>query len=257
MKLATTLMLFMLCGLVHAQGSVRQESPQSINTSSPTTTWSSTAFGSAVLVGSTIEVWITNDTSASTAAPTSVVDSCSHTYTLQKQINDVTQTQQLLLYTFSNNACNSLITVTATWAIPTAGQGVWTKEIAGVSTTSFQTQAGQLQTSPGATTNAITSGSATPTSQPCLMSAFSLRPSAPSAFAMTSGTGFTSGANGFGNSSGSPSRALSESQHLTSTSAIPATFTDATNGGSGDYMTITAVYSDASSGNNNMFFVIP
>lgn len=237
------LLLALWGGAAYGTSSVRQEQQQSLNTGAPVLTQTSTALSAAALSGSTIAVWVTNDTSAFTAAPTSVIDSCSQNYTLRSQINDVAHTQQFLLYTFSNSTCISAFTVTATWAVTTGGTGVWVAEITGVSPSAYQGVSGQLQTSPGTGTNVITSTTVTPSSQPCLMYAMSFMPSSPITAALTVGTGFTAGPPGFAGSGAT--KALSESQHLTSTSAIAGTFTDATNGGGKDYITIAAVFTDA------------
>jgi hypothetical protein len=123
------------------------------------------------------------------------------------------------------------------------GNWVWAIEISGATSASYSTQAAQQQASPGTSADAVSSGNATPTAQPALLLAIATDDST-FASAPNAGTGFTSVGAGWDFGSGNTTRL--ESKRLTSTSAVPATFT-ATNGG-GDHAVLAVVILEGTSG---------
>lgn len=200
----------------------------------------SPALGAFCTVGSTIECYLTW---ATLVFPTSVVDSASQSYTLATSLNDGGG-QTIALYVFQNNQSTAKLTVTATWAAGTNFKGAWVKEIGGVTASSLQTQSGHLNTAPGTGAGAISTGSITPTSQPCLLSAVCYEadtnvPATPSANSGTQGTTAWE-------QSAAPPLGVSSSQRLTSTSATSATFTT-TDGTGSDFITIGAIYTESGS----------
>lgn len=221
---------------------VRQEATQNWSSASVTSV-TSTAFASACQVGSLIEAWIIWNTA--TTQPSSVVDSAGQSYTFRSSVFDNNDGITVALYTFANNQSATALTVTATWASAKAYCAAWTKEITGVTTSPFQTAAGQDQASPGTGTGVISSGNVTPTSQPCLLSALSWDDGG-GATSVVAGS-LTSGISGWLlTGGGGAATTISASQHLTSTAPIAATFTNTTDGGTRRFITIAAVYTEAS-----------
>jgi hypothetical protein len=217
--------------------SVLQEAP-TIGLSGLTTTVTSVALGSNATIGSTIECYLVF---GSTIVPTSVVDSASQAYTLATSVTDGGG-QLIALYVFQNNQSATQLTVTATWAAATNKKGAWVKEIGGVTIAPLQTQSNHLVNSPGTGAGAISAGTITPTAQPCLLSAVCYEADSVTPATPTANTGIQ-GTSGW-QISGPPNAAVSSSQRLTSTSATAATFT--TTDGTGDFISISAVYTEAS-----------
>ena len=228
--------------------SVLQEVATTTITSSQLNTIAAT-FGSTCTVGSTFEVYISQQYNATANVPTSVTDNYnSGGYTLKATSSS--SIAWAYMYVFQNNQFADPITVTVSWAGgPNSGESysypaIWLKEIGGVTTTSFQVALINGQAAPGTATDAITTGNMTPTSQPALISALAGNDNG-STPAPAAGTGYTAGITSWS------STAQSESKRITSTSAVAATFTDATYGGSDNYMTMGAIYTEATGGGSN------
>ena len=239
------ILLWLLPALSWATASVRQEQ-YTAWVATAATTVTTPALGSAVLVGDTEEAWVI---CSCTTAPTSVIDSASQAFTLRASVNNNDTGVTIYLYTYANNASATALTVTATWATAQPYNGIWLKDITGVTSSSYQTSGGQSQgppSPPGTGTGAISSGNVTPTSQPCLLSTISWD-SGGNASSVVAGS-LVSGTTGWLLSGGTAPTTTSASVRLTSTSAIAATFTNTTDGGSRDFVTMAAVYTEAAGG---------
>lgn len=223
--------------------SVRQEKNSGTWSSGSSTTTSPGALTSAALAGSSIEFFVIWNGSSS-SLPT-VTDSASQTYVQKGSvIVDNNDGLNVVVFLLQNNASATTLTVTATWGSAQTFVGSHVKEIASVTTTSFQVTAGQNQVTPGTGTDAISSGSITPSAQPNLISAYSFCDG--NGTALAAGTGYTSGIGGWDGGSGN--LLLTESQRTTGTSATAATFTDTVNGGTRRYLTVATVYTESVTG---------
>lgn len=225
--------------------SVRQEWPSG-QTAASATTVASGAATSTCLVGSTIAALVLWNSGTSTL-PTSVVDSASQTYTYSGvNVFDNNTSLNFALYYFQNNASATALTITATWATAKTFRGIWPVEFTGASATAFQTAIGNAQDGQGGTTGAITSTNITPTSQPCLLHAVSF--DATGGASSTVAGGLSAGTTGLLLTGNTAPGGSSGSQRLTSTSAIAATFTNATDTGA-SFLTLASTWTEAASGN--------
>ena len=238
------LLLFLTPTLSWAVASVRQEAATAFVATAATTV-TTPALGSAALVGDMEEAWAI---CSCTTAPSSVVDSASQTYTLRTSINDNNTGITIYLYTHANNSSATALTVTITWASAQTYNGAWLRDITGVTSSAYQTSGGQDQGPPGASpgtgVGAISSGNVTPTSQPCLLSVISWD-SGGNASSVVAGS-LVTGTTGWLLSGATAATTTSASMRLTSTSAVAATFTNTTDGGSRNFITIAAIYTEAS-----------
>lgn len=169
-------------------------------------------------------------TSTSSTAPT-LIDSVGQTWTLRETLQNTADGQYAWLYTIVNESLTQL-TVTASWGASVNNAGIWLREIS--RTYLFQAATGAYQDGPGTAVNAISSGSLTPSSQPALLSALCISSSS----AIAIGSPFQPNAIGMGGAF----TGVSESGYTFLTTAIASTFTDATNGASGRYMTFYTLY---------------
>lgn len=202
------------------------------------------AFGLACLSGSAIEIWVFY---GGTTAPTSVTDSASQTYVSKGSDYNSNQDSTLALYVLQNNVSTTPLSFAATFATSPGGfNGVWAKEITGVSASSLQTSDVLSQHNPGAGANAVATGSLTPTSQPALVSAVSADIFSGLTSGPAPGSGFTFGMKGF-TPNGAVYWGASESRRITSTAGLAATFT-ASDGAGDDFISGAAIYTEASSG---------
>lgn len=227
---------------VHATASVLQENMSLANTSGTSVT--SNALGTNATVGSLIEAWLMYYDSSGTLTPTSVTDSAGQTYTFQKKISY--ESYDLALYTFADNQSASTLTVTADFAASNAFLLAGIREIGGVTASPIQTgtgaPVGQAQPNPGGAANAISSGSLTPTAEPCLLSVVSFYfpvGNPPS----TAGTGFTLGSYGW--PFDSINTTTTESERLTTLTTTAGTFTNSEGGPTGNFLTIAVLYTEA------------
>lgn len=158
----------------------------------------------------------------STAAIDSVADG-TNTYTLLDTWVDSAQGRRYAHYVAVNVQAGNY-TIVATFHFAITSGAIWVKEIGGVTTNPVDGHHGQNQATPTTGTDATTSGTATNSVQPALISGFcanSQNASFPSA-----GTGFTSGSSGAGAVSASY---RTESKRITTTTAVAATFTAVSN----------------------------
>jgi hypothetical protein len=139
-----------------------------------------------------------------------------------------------------DNSASGADTVTITLNTSAGFVGILIREIGG--TSGFDTHVGRLQTGPGAGTDAVSTGNATPSVQPGLISAFAQDMSAFNTPAV--GTGFTAGIAAFSGFGGA-AMARSESKRYTSTAAQAATFTGVV---SDDYVTLAAFFKESGGG---------
>lgn len=132
-------------------------------------------------------------------------------------------------------------TVTSTLNTATANPAIWIREIGG--TSGYDTHKANAQGSPGTGTDAVTTGTAAPSVQPGLLSGFCFNNIWRTPLV---GTGFTSGAKGwlFGNAPGAE-YAQAEHVRYTATTAIAATFTVTTGGGTDTYLTAAAFFKES------------
>lgn len=200
------------------------------------------AFGSNCTSGSTFHAAATCDTSGG-ATLSSFSDSVNGSWPAKlDDVNDAANGQRHGHGYFANNASAAKPTVTCTLSINATLRGIQIREIGGVVTTAVDTHTGQDQTSVGTGTDAITSGNATNTTQPALISAFTLNTATTSTTAST-GTGFTTGAAYWSGIYGTGNKGFSESERITTTTAKAATFTAS---GSGlNWITLMAVFDEA------------
>ena len=182
-----------------------------------------------------------NDTFTISSVANSGADT--QTATLIGSLSDPTSGEHAYHYYVTNLASSGSVTVTLTASLSTAdfkSIAVW--EVSGCTTaapTAIATP--NLQRPAPAGTDAVTSGSITPTSQPCLLIGVCINVS--STNVATIGTGFTSAGAAFWPTFGSACKA--EYQRLTSTAATAATFT---RGAADDYITHAAIFYEAGGG---------
>lgn len=194
-----------------------------------------------VTPGSALHVYVMENATASGGAIT-LSDTNGQTYTLSSSVND---SSRIARDFYLIGATGGSTTITATMTLGAFVAGIWVKEIGQCS--AYQAGSGLLILSPGAGTDAVTSNTATPTSQPALVSGFTFGDN--NADTTVAGTGFTAGPS-------SPTWPLfgaglvgaSESQRITSTSAIAATFTATAGGTSNRWKTVVAIFTEGAGG---------
>lgn len=139
-------------------------------------------------------------------------------------ILDVPDGQRVTSFKFQNSAGSATpVVVTLTFSAATNFTGGFATEVGGAATASYDGHNGQVQATPTTSTDAVTSGTATPTAQPGLILSCSSNTSG--AAAPSAGTGFTDHGTGWVNAG--PARL--ESKRYTATSAIAGTFTAGSN----------------------------
>lgn len=153
-------------------------------------------------------------------------------------INDAGDGQRVTSFKFQNSAAGTPV-VTITFSATTNFTGMFAVEVLGAAAASFDGHNGQVQATPTTGTDAVTSGTATPTAQPGLIVALSSNTSG--AAAPAAGTGFTD--HGSGWAQAGPARL--ESKRYTATSAIAGTFTAGSNSA---HATLQMLFKEASSG---------
>ncbi|MDB6107838.1 MAG: hypothetical protein JWO52_7837 [Gammaproteobacteria bacterium] len=155
-------------------------------------------------------------------------------------LHDTTNAYWYGAFKFDNTGAGTP-TVTLTYAGNQPNKtGIWIAEVSG--TSGYDTQAAQLVVSPGTATDAISSGAATPSSQPGLIIGAAICPAATTTQA--AGTGFAD--NGAFWNFGSGDVARMESLRYTSLSALAATFTAAVANGTFTYGAIAALFKEGS-----------
>lgn len=237
---------FLASGYVDAAASILQEKSQA--RSGAATTRASTAFTNNCVTGSTIEAWVTFN---GTVAPATVIDGALQVYTFKDSVYNPTNDYTLALYIFQNNASVTKLVVTATWAVAGTGEGVWTREVGGVASSSFQVSKNAFQSVATTSADAITTGNITSiTTAPALISA--MQEEGFASVNSVAGTGFTSGTTGFG------TWGVSESKRITVTTAVPATFTNTTDGGTAGlgFNTLAAVYTEATTASPSQMMLL-
>lgn len=228
------------------QADVVQEQPMSY-AAGPATTIATPAFLANCGVGNTVEAsfsWGSN------AVPTQVEDSAGQVYAAAKVLYDSVHQQSLGVYVFQGNASATELVVTATFAAAQSFIGAGAKEITNVGTLMSGTGApvGQIQVGPGASNDAVSTGNLIPTAQPCLLSGTVLETHDPKTDAITAGTNFLLGTQGF--QADTTPNSATESQRLTSLSPIAATFDDPLDGGNigYTYLAIALCYPESTAG---------
>lgn len=205
---------------------VAQEGRNSVTGSAASET-----LGSAVAAGSSIHVFCS--TNGGTAPTFAVTDNHGSTYTARGPVlADVSASHFWQQFTADNVSAGSL-TVTNTVTNGGPNSVVIVREISG--TSGFDTNA-QSTTSPGASgTDAATSGSATPSVQPGLISAICTE--SLGSYALSAGTGFTLGTSFF-------TTQITEQLRYTSTAAAAATFSATGSTGSFTYFALAAFFKE-------------
>lgn len=198
------------------------------------------AFSVSLTAGDTIHAAASSDTSG--GATVSSFSDGTNTYgsVLDAQ-NDATH-KQSLAHCVAQNCAAGTPTVTVNFSVSAVNRGLWIKNITGCATSSLDGHSGNVQLSPGTGTDAVTSGNATNTNQPALISAFCTdtlnQNEVPAA-----GTGFTSEGAGWNNQygAGATNTAIAENKRITTTTAVAATFTAPVND---PYATVMAIFDE-------------
>jgi hypothetical protein len=188
-----------------------------------------------VTPGSALHVYVMEN--ATGGGTISLADSNGQTYTLANNVND---SSRISSHFYLIGATGGSTTITATFSLGAFVAGIWVKEIGQCS--AFQVSGGQLQLSPGAGTDAVTTLTVTPSSQPALVSGFSFGDN--NADTTVVGTGFTLGLNTWP-LFGATNVGVSESLRITSTAAIAATWTATAGGGANRWKSVVAVFTEA------------
>lgn len=213
-------------------------------TAAPTITL---AFLNPVTPGSSIHVICGSIDQASTTF--ACADSVNGSYgTAKDLINDTLGSDQFVMAQFVfDNTASGTPTITITPGASSGFLAVCIREIGGTSGYDGPNgHAAQQQSGPpGTGANAVSSGTATPSVQPGLISALSNDPSDTNA--PTAGTGFTSGISGWQFGLGSPSM-RTESKRYTATSAVAATFTGTS--ATDSYITFAAFFKESAAGSS-------
>jgi hypothetical protein len=180
----------------------------------------SKAFTSNVTLGSSIHVWLRALTA--TSFP-SVTDTLGNTYTQRGATQNDGSSHIFAQFTCDNSAAGAN-TVTANMSPNGSSANITIREIGG--TSGYDVQASQLQVglSNSTTTDSITSGNATPSVFPGMVSALSQEVTGPSN-APVAGSGFTSDGQPWGTNS------VTEHLRYTSLAARAATWTGSNTGG--------------------------
>lgn len=201
------------------------------------------AFTSNVTAGSSIHVTGTSNVNGTG----SFTDNNGGTYT---RLGGVYDTNNSVTNEQGNADSHAAGATTVTYhpasTVPFVGIAI--REIGGTSGYDSPQHSEVLRASPGTTTNAITGTAVTPSAQPGLISVFVIDPTA--ADALTSGTGYTLGLphGTYANLGGM----ISESLRYTATTALTATATDATNGGTHTYSVLVALYKESAGTSANL-----
>lgn len=159
-------------------------------TATATGTTIAATLPAAVTVGSALHVFSGNkDTSGATIT---VADGVNGSWAAAlDSIDDTTNLQRTAQFSFPNSAAGS-VTATATFSTTSLLRTIELCEIVGVLTASpLDVHTGQVQASPGAGTDAVTSGVVTNSKQPALVLGLSTDNRTVSPVAPAAGTGFT------------------------------------------------------------------
>lgn len=188
-------------------------------TATATGTTLAQAFAGAVVAGSTLCCFV--ECLDVTSETISVSDSVNGSWgAAVRSVDDGTKT--VAQFQFQNTAAGTP-TVTATFGVTTTVRAIWIVEVRNAAVSSLDGFAGQNQASPGAGTDAVTSGNATNAKQPALIVALSSDHRTISPVAPAAGTGFVDNGAGWTFSGGNQARL--ESKRVTTATAIAATFT--------------------------------
>ena len=191
------------------------------------------AFSNAVTVGSSFH---SIGQGVDTATSFTCSDSVNGTHgSALDTIDASADTTRVAHFKFDNTAAGTpSVTITPNTSV--GFLGIWIREIGGTSGYDGA-HAGNQQTSPATTTDAVTSTNATPSTQPGLVSGFSV--STNNSGADAAGTGFTSTTTGWQFGFGAD---FARSEHLryTNTTARAATFTCTAN----NYITVAAFFKE-------------
>lgn len=209
------------------------------------TTLTTNAFGANATIGSTIEFWLAwEDNVVTGGSVTSVIDSAGQNYT-QIAALDVTggYNSNVRCFQFPDNQSVTKLTATIICA-NSRYKNIQLREIGGVTSAGADASSFITTTNPGLGADAITA-SATPSNPgPYLISAFSTAGFAynTTPVHLVAGTGFT-GSVAFPTGNGYP-YSLFETKRSVTTGAQTATFTDATNGNTTEYIVAMIVYDE-------------
>ena len=205
------------------------------------------AFASTLTAGSAIHVFGSNDTGGGVTI-NSFSDGTNTYSAVLDNINDSGNAQRLA-HTIAANVAAGTPTVSCNYSASTAFRGIWIKEIGGVNTSPLDGHTGQMQASPGTGTDAVSSGTATNTSQPALISSVTVSTSSTTED-LSAGTGFattpTGEGAGWSGIYGGGNEGFGENKRITTTTAVAATATSA--GGAHPYITIMAIFDEGSGG---------
>lgn len=198
-----------------------------------------------VTAGSTLAVFATCESGRSmtgigTGGAAGCADSVNGSYGAApvQNIPDTTDTQRVACWLLQNSASGNPV-VTVTFDASANFTGIWAAEVGGAATASADGSNGNWQATPTTTTDATTSGTITPSTQPGLI--VSVCSNTNGTGATTAGTGFTD--HGTGWAQAGPARF--ESKRYTTTSPIAGTYTAASNV---DHVSLAMLFKEAGGG---------
>lgn len=188
-----------------------------------------------VTAGNLLWCIATFDAGGGLGAPT-CADNVSGTWSAKLDQATGLTNNQTCFHFYSENSPGGNVTVTVTLGISASFRSITVVEISGVrSSGSLGGHIGNAQSTPGVSANAVTSTNITPSAQPGILVALSGTDDGTTS-PPASGTGFTDNGVTMGVIG---MNARVESLRLTSTSAIPATFTAS---GNVEHVTVAAVF---------------
>lgn len=194
------------------------------------------SFAAACTVGSGIEVWAT---CSANGTPPTLTDSAGQSYGVPKasSFNAGLGNQAVFVWTLDSNASATKLTHTITYGSAQSGKGIFVKEIGGP--VAFNNAIINLQGSPGAGANVITSTAITPSVVNTFLSALSMEIFVGNGSNLAAGTNYALNAAVFWKFGGATVLAKAEESTslLGTLTATAATFTDAVLGAAGTYAT--------------------
>lgn len=192
------------------------------NSAAATGTTLAVSFASPVATGSVLHCFVANKDVLSEAV--TVSDNVNGAWPAAiDTVDDATHLETVRQFSFPGSVSGS-ITVTATFSVTTTLRAIRVVEIGPAKTSGpLDVRAGQVQASPGAGTDAVTSGAQTNVESPALIVGLSMDNRTVAPAAPAAGTGFADNGAGWNLVSGNQARL--ESKRVTTTAPIAATFT--------------------------------
>ncbi len=220
------------------------DTPAGSSASSTTITSSGTWTTGALLIGSTVQVWLAI---AGDVTINSVIDSAGQVYSKIGSFWDATDSSLYACYAFYNNQSATEITVTATFALTVVGRNIHVQELTATTsapdTSNFPPRMSVSNggiVSPGTQTNAISVALTSAGSSGLITGVVAAVAGSGS---LAAGTGFTAGPSFVAGAFFSAS--LFESKVMTASGPNNCTWTDATDGASSTYLGMATIWDSA------------